>query len=84
MPVSLNSLNADIDVFLKTYVRPKKQSKNIEDDFSGVLIEADLLQKIDKSGNELWYRVEPKSCKCLKSRKTYSLYASQTIIFSDI
>ena len=35
MPVSLNSLNADIEVFLKTYLRPKKQSNDIEDDFPG-------------------------------------------------
>jgi hypothetical protein len=60
MPVSLNSLNADIDVFLKTYLRPKTQSKDIEDDFSSVLIDTGLLQKLDKSGSELWYRVESK------------------------
>ena len=58
--VSPTSLNADIDVFLKTYLRPKNQSKNIEDDFSGLLFESDVLQKLDKSGSELWYLAEGK------------------------
>lgn len=56
--VSANSLNADIEVLLKTYLRPKKKSKEIEDDFSGLLMDFDLLQEFDKSGDQLWYRVE--------------------------
>jgi hypothetical protein len=56
--VSLNSLNADIDVFIKTYLRPKKKLKDIEDDFSGLLIDFGLVQALDKSGSELWYKVE--------------------------
>ena len=56
--VSENSLNADIDVFLKMYLRPKNTTKNLEDDFSGLLIDLDIVQEIDKSGNTLWYRVE--------------------------
>ena len=58
--VSPKFLSADIDVFLKTYLRPKNQSKNIEDDFSGLLFESDVLQKLDKSGSELWYLAEGK------------------------
>lgn len=58
--VSENSLNADIDVFLKTYLRPKKKTQHIEDDFSGVLIDFDLVQEFDKSGEQVWYRVESK------------------------
>ncbi len=56
--ISENSLNADIDVFVKTYLRPKKKMKNIEDDFSGLLIDFDLLQEFDKSGEHVWYRME--------------------------
>jgi len=58
--VSLNSLSADIDVFIKTYLRPKGKIRNIEDDFSGLLIDFDLLQEFDKSGKELWYKIESK------------------------
>ncbi len=58
--VSLNSLSADIDVFVKMYLRLKGRIRNIEDDFSGLLIDFDLLQKFDRSGKELWYKVESK------------------------
>jgi len=58
--VSLNSLSADIDVFIKTYLRPKGKIRNIEDEFSGLLIDFDLLQEFDKSGKELWYKIESK------------------------
>jgi hypothetical protein len=58
--VSENSLNADIDVFLKMYLRPKKKTKNIEDDFSGLLIDFELAQEFEKSGEHVWYRVESK------------------------
>ena len=56
-----NSLSADIDVLVKTYLRPKgKSRKTIEDDFSGLLIDCDVLQELEKSGSELWYLVESK------------------------
>ncbi len=58
--VSLNSINADIDVFIKMYLRSKGKIRNIEDDFSGLLIDFDLLQEFDKSGKELWYKIESK------------------------
>jgi hypothetical protein len=58
--VSLNSLGADIDVFIKTYLRPKGKIRNIEDEFSALLIDFDLVQVFDKSGNELWYKIESK------------------------
>ena len=56
--ISENSLGADIDVLVKTYLRPKKKVKSIEDDFSGLLIDFDLLQEFDKSGEHLWFRME--------------------------
>jgi len=58
--VSLNSFDADIDVFIKTYLRPKGKIRNIEDEFSGLLIDFDLLQEFDKSGKKLWYKIESK------------------------
>lgn len=58
--VSDNSINADIDVFLKTYLRPKRKSRNFEDDFSGLLIDCDVVQELEKSGRDLWYLVESK------------------------
>ncbi len=60
LTVSENSLNADIDVFVKTYLRTKKKTKNIEDDFSGLLIDFDVVQEFDKSDEHVWYRVESK------------------------
>ena len=60
MTISENSLNADLDVLIKTYLRPTRKSKDIEDDFSGLLIDFGLLQEFDKSGSALWYKVESK------------------------
>lgn len=58
--ISENSLIADIDVFLKMYLRPKKKTRNIEDDFSGLLIDFELIQEFEKSDEHIWYRVESK------------------------
>lgn len=57
--ISENSLSADIDVLIKTYLRPKGKVRDIEDDFSGLLIDFALLQDIS-SGHETWYAVESK------------------------
>ena len=57
--ISENSLSADIDVLIKTYLRPKGKTRDIEDDFSGLLIDFALLQDIS-SGHETWYAVESK------------------------
>ncbi len=55
---SLGTLNTDVDVFIKNYVRPRKSKRNIEDDFSGLLLDLDLIQKMDKSGPKTWYKSE--------------------------
>ena len=57
-----NTVSNDINVFLKTYLRPDKRTKNIEDDFSGLLIELDLLQPLGRfeTGSGLWHKIESK------------------------
>lgn len=57
LTVSENSLRNDIDILIKNYVRPKRSTQNIEDDFSGLLIDLDLLQELS-SGGTTWYKVE--------------------------
>ena len=57
--ISENSLSADIDVLIKTYLRPKGKVRDIDDDCSGLLIDFALLQDIS-SGHEAWYAVESK------------------------
>lgn len=58
--VSENSIRKDIGVFLKNYLRPKNKSANIEDDFSAILIDLDLIQEMNvaESGGNIWYRIE--------------------------
>ena len=51
---NLNSLKKDITVFINNYVPPNK-SKNVEEDFSGLLYELGLLHKMNRSGD--WYRI---------------------------
>lgn len=58
--ISLNSLDADVDVFIKMYLRPKGKIRSSEDDFSSLLIDLDMLYEFDKSGKELWYKIESK------------------------
>lgn len=53
--VSLNTLQTDIDVFLKNYLRPKRESQNIEDDFSGLFIDLDIVQEFEQTNSILWY-----------------------------
>lgn len=56
--VSENSLQADTDVFMKNYLRPKRKTQNIEDDFSGLFIDLDILQEFDRMDSVSWYTVK--------------------------
>jgi hypothetical protein len=61
------TIQRDIAVFLRTYVRPLRQYKNIEDLYSGIFIDLDLitqLRKFDEDDNT-WYRIENKTRKDL-------------------
>lgn len=59
---NINTINTDINVFLRNYLKPQKDEKvEIEDDFSGVLLDLDLIkrykQRIDNSTVH-WYKIE--------------------------
>jgi len=60
--VNENTLQSDISVFLKSYIRPKRHNKNIEDSHSGLLQELNIFKEfeIDKINEEqkIWYRVQ--------------------------
>lgn len=43
--ISPNTLRKDVDVFIRTYLRPEHGSRNIEDDFSSLLIDLELLSE---------------------------------------
>ncbi|HOJ07327.1 MAG TPA: DUF4007 family protein [Ignavibacteriaceae bacterium] len=56
------TIQRDIAVFLRNYVKPRKANKNLEDLFSGIFIELNLveqLQKYDEKETD-WYRIENK------------------------
>lgn len=61
-----NTINTDIAVFLRSYLKPTdKGSKiDIEEDFSGLLIDLDIMNSynsLDADGKSVdWYRVESK------------------------
>lgn len=60
---SPNTIETDVGVFIKSYVRPdaRKESKNIEDLFSSLLIELNLVKEIEYTGvgkKEFWYKIE--------------------------
>lgn len=57
-----NTIDKDINILLRTYVQPQKDEKvEIEDDFSGVLIDMDLIrrnkQQVDGAMIH-WYKIE--------------------------
>ena len=62
VPFNANTIKNDINVFIKTYLKPQKKSKNIEDDFSSLLIDLDLLQTVERvdSGSGSWFKIESK------------------------
>lgn len=60
---SSNTIDTDVGVFLKTYVKPnsREEKKNIEDLFSSLLIELNLVKEIENTGagrKEKWYKIE--------------------------
>lgn len=63
---SPNSIETDVKVFLKTYVAPdpKEGKKNIEDQYASLLIELNLIKKIENYvGDKFeldkdWYKIE--------------------------
>lgn len=63
-PVSynINTINTDINVFLRNYLKPEKDDKiEIEDDFSGLLIDLDLVKHFKQRNDDKivnWYRIE--------------------------
>lgn len=60
---SPNTIKTDVGVFLKTYIKPnsKEANKNIEDLFSSLLIELNLVKEIENTRAEnkkRWYIIE--------------------------
>ena len=56
------TIQRDITVFLRNYVKPHKANKNLEDYFSGIFIELNLIEqllKYDEKESD-WYRIENK------------------------
>jgi hypothetical protein len=48
------TVSSDINVFFRNYLRPENSSenRNIEDDYSGLLIELDLITKVNRENSE--------------------------------
>jgi len=59
-PYSPNTIGSDISVLLRTYIRPKNAAQNIEENFSSLLIDLELIEEIRKKDEDknLWYRIE--------------------------
>lgn len=56
------TIQRDISVFLRSYVKPQRYQKNLEDFFSGIFIELNLIEpllKYDEKETD-WYRIENK------------------------
>ena len=60
--VSTNTLKRDIVVFINTYIKPVKANRNLEELYSGLFIELDLIECIKKYDEEenAWYKIENK------------------------
>lgn len=46
-PQSENTIERDVRIFLKNYGRPSNKTKDIEDEFSNIFIDLNLLEKVD-------------------------------------
>ena len=57
--ISQRTLERDVDVFVKNYLRPRSKAGNVEDDFSAIMLDLDLLQEMARteSGANL-YKIE--------------------------
>ena len=59
-----NTINTDINVFLRSYLKPLKEDKaGIEESFSYVLIDLDIINRVNKDSGlenkrEEWYKIE--------------------------
>ncbi|MBI3957731.1 MAG: DUF4007 family protein [Chloroflexi bacterium] len=60
--ISLRTLRSDVDVLIRTYSRPADRGANPEDDFSSLLIDIDLIQRMTRSKADggTVYRIESK------------------------
>lgn len=56
------TVQRDISVILRNYVKPKKGNKNLEDIFSGIFIDLNLIEPLKKFNEEEmdWYKIENK------------------------
>ncbi|MBM3712425.1 MAG: DUF4007 family protein [Actinobacteria bacterium] len=57
-----STIQRDISVFLRNYVKPQKANRNLEDYFSGIFIELNLVEQLLKCDDKEidWYRIENK------------------------
>jgi len=57
--ISPNTIEKDSNVFLRTYIKPKYDSQEIEENFSAILIDLDLVKPIKFKSKESsqWYQV---------------------------
>jgi hypothetical protein len=60
--VSESTLSRDITIFLRNYIKPRKANKNLEELYSGLFIELDLIQGLKKFDEDdyQWYKIENK------------------------
>lgn len=58
--VSSKILNRDINVFIKNYIKPNSKSKSIEEDFSAIFIDLNLVQELNfaEIGIYDWYTIQ--------------------------
>jgi len=59
---SEKTIQRDISVFLRNYIKPKKADKNLEELFSGIFIDLNLIEPIKKFDEDEidWYKIENK------------------------
>jgi hypothetical protein len=57
-----STIQRDISVFLRNYIKPHNANKNLEDYFSGIFIELNLVEQLLKYDEKEtdWYRIENK------------------------
>lgn len=56
------TIQRDINVLLKNYVKPQSANKNLEDYYSGIFIELNLIEQLEKydENEREWYKIENK------------------------
>ena len=47
--ISRRTLERDVDVFVKNYLRPRSKGGNVEDDFSAIMLDLALLQEMERT-----------------------------------